>query len=518
MESNTPTAEFVIIEIYRAQRGRTMYPEGHPSLIKSFETAYEVLQEFLTKQRELDITLKKEGLFHKNTPLNKGNEVIKNLAQDMNMKSVFSLTFKNGLTFEEFNSFMNLFAMEHSHFRDAGGALRLFSENGIKQIIVKEAAFDALIKEGHSDEEDEIAEEETKAPDIEIDDEDEEDENEELNDEIEHLLILLAKETNPNKIKKVLISIIKLSEELTAQEKYSFVLKMLVAVAKEAHPRRRRPKEIQQMCIKTVRKCASENVIKFVLEDFSTTDNKTKNNLGILIKVIGEETIPLALELLSESQDSTIRRNLIKLVINFGELARPKVEILLLDERWYVVRNMANILGEIKSEKSLNSLSRIMNHDEVRVQREVIKALTKIGGKNVAIFFLRMLQDASQQLTFILINSLGALGDPIAVEPLANIASTKNLFYRNFEVRREAINSLARLGNQDSVDSLGKLLLQREFLGGIRSEELKISAAKALGRLGGEKATTYLFKATKKRNKNIKKASIAALKELGIEL
>ncbi len=516
MDSNTPTAEFVIIEIYRAQRGRTMYPEGHPSLIKSFETAYGVLQEFLTQQRELDITLKKEGLFHKDTPLNRGNEVIKNLAQDMNMKSVFSLTFKNGLTFEEFNSFMNLFAMEHSDFRNAGGALHLFNENGIKQIIVREADFDGLTKEGYSEEE-EIAGEEPKAPEVEIEDEDDEDDNEELDDEIADLLILLAKETNPNKIKKVLIDIIKLSGELAAQEKYSFVLKMIIAVAKEAHPRRRRPKEIQQMCIKTVRKCASEDVINVVLENFGTNDDKTRNDLVILIKVIGEESIPPTLELLSESSDSVARRNLIKLIISFGELARPKVEILLLDERWYVVRNMANILGEIKSEKSLNSLSRIMNHDEARVQREVIKALTKIGGKNVAIFFLRMLQDASQQLTFILINSLGALGDPIAVEPLTKIAITRNLFYRNFEVRREAINSLARLGNQGSVDTLGKILLKREFIGGIRNEELRINSAKALGRLGGESATTYLFKATKNRNKNIRKASIAALKELGIE-
>jgi HEAT repeat protein len=159
-----------------------------------------------------------------------------------------------------------------------------------------------------------------------------------------------------------------------------------------------------------------------------------------------------------------------------------------------------------------------MNHDEVRVQREVIKALTKIGGKNVTIFFLRMLEDAPQQLAFILINSLGALGDAMAVEPLVKTASTRDIFYRNFEIRREAINSLARLGSRDSVDALGKILLKSEFLGGIRNEELRITAAKALGRLGGEKATGYLFKAAGKRNKNIKRASTAALKALGVEL
>lgn len=499
-----------------------MYPEGHPSLKKSYENAYNVLQEFLANKQELDITLKKEGLFHNEMPLNKGNEVIKNLSQDMNMKSVSSLIFKNGITAEEFNSFMSLFAMDHSDFREAGGALKLFSENGIKQITVKETAFDGLIKEGHPEEDGEdIGEDEAEAPvEVEIPEEvaEEEEEDKELNEEIEHLIMLLAKETNPNRIKKVLISIIKLSEKLTAQEKIDYVLKMLVAVAKEAHPRRRRPKEIQQMCIKTVRKCAAEGLINAALTNFCTKDDKGKNELGILIKVIGEESIAPALGLLTESEDSLTRRNIIKLIVSFGELARPKVEILLFDERWYVVRNMANILGEIKSEKSLNSLSRVMNHDDIRVQREVIKALTKIGGKNVAIFFLRMLEDASMQLTFILINSLGALGDPMAVEPLLNIATKRDLLYRNFEIRREAINSLARLGNQNSVDSLGKILLKGEFFGGIRNEELRITAAKALGRLGGEKAIGYLSKAIKKRNKSIKKASMTALKTLGIEI
>ncbi|MBN1572454.1 MAG: HEAT repeat domain-containing protein [Deltaproteobacteria bacterium] len=499
-----------------------MYPEGHPSLKKSYENAYSVLQRFLESERELDISLKKEGLFNKDFPLNKGNEVIKHLTQDMNMKSVSNLTFKNGLTLEEFNSFMNLFAMEHSQFREAGGAIKLFSENGIKLITVKEAAFDGLIKEGYAEEgAEEIgeAEEEVKV-DIEMPEEieEEEEEDKELVEEIERLIMLLVKETNPNRIKKILINIIKLAGELTAQEKIDYALKLLTAVSKEAHPRRRRPKEIQQMCVKTVRKCATEKVIKGALDNFGKKDEKLRNELGILIKVIGDETITPALELLIESEDSFIRRNLIKLIVSFGEMARPKVEILLFDNRWFVVRNMANILGEIKSEKSLNSLSRVMNHDEIRVQREVIKALTKIGGKNVTIFFLRMLENAPQQLAFILINSLGALGDAMAVEPLVNIATTRDMFYRNFEIRREAINSLARLGSKDSMDALGKILLKGEFLGGIRNEELRITAAKALGKLGGEKAIGFLFKAAKKRNSNIKRASLAALKALGVEI
>jgi len=494
-----------------------MYPEGHPSLKKSYENAYNVLQKFLENERELDISLKKEGLFNKDVPLNKGNEVIKNLSQDMNMKSVSNLTFKNGLTLDEFNSFMNLFAMEHGQFRDAGGAIKLFSENGIKLITVKEAAFDGLVKEGHAEE---IGEEEAEtAVDVEMPEEvEEEEDDKELVEEIEHLLMLLVKETDPSRIKKILISIIKLAGELTAQEKIDYVLKLLISVSKEAHPRRRRPKEIQQMCVKTVRKCANSEVIKGALDSFGKKDDKLRNELGILIKVIGEESITPALEMLIESEESFVRRNLIKLIVSFGEMARPKVEIFLFDERWFVVRNMANILGEIKSEKSLNSLSRVMNHDEIRVQREVIKALTRIGGKNVTIYFLRMLEDAPQQLAFILINSLGALGDTMAVEPLIKIATTRDILYRNFEIRREAINSLARLGSRESIEALGKILLKGEFLGGIRNEDLRITAAKALGRLGGEKATGYLFKAAKKRNKNIKRASAAALKALGVEI
>ncbi len=474
--------------------------------------------DFINRAGEFTITVGKNGLIYEEVPFGKDIDVLKKFSQDLALKNIHRLTFRETVKFEEFESLITLLSMDDKKFREAGGAKSLFNDKNIKNINVKEMVYDSLHKDTAPGEDEDGASESqigTESPE-EVDEEaKEEDEEKELESEINSYIMNLSLEKDYQNFKKILIKIVKLSEKLIDEGRIDHVIRILTALTKEALPIKKRPREFQQLCFKAVKKCSKSEVIDASLEKFAGKDSKNRGELAALLKVIGSEAITPAINRLIEHEDAAVRRNLIQLIIGFREAARPKVEIFLFDERWYVVRNMAMILGEIRNEKSLNPLSRIINHSDFRVQREVIHALTKIGGKRVPAFFLRILEDAPQQLSLIIINSLGILGDTTATSSLTDIATKRELFYRNYELRKQAINSLGRLKDQEAVEPLGKILLKGEFMGGIRNEDLRIDAAKALGRIGGEKSAGILFTAAKKRNRNIKRAAETSLTFMG---
>ena len=514
--------EGLLTELNKSIKSSFMYPPSHPSLKKSYEYSYNNLVNFISNAGEFTISVGKNGLIYEETPFGKDIDVLKKFSQDLALKNIQSLTFRETIQFEEYESLIALLAMDDKKFREAGGANRLFGGNNIKNITVKEMVYDGLHKDSAQGQDEEGAAGtapkspvEVEAPE-EIDEKTREEELEkELESEINSYIMSMSLEKDYEKFKKILIKIVKLSEKLIDEGRIKHVIILLTALTREALPNKKRHREFQQLCFKAVKKLSKGEVIDATLNKFAVRDTKNRGELAALLKVIGSEAITPAINKLIEDEDAAVRRNLIQLVIGFKEAARPKVEIFLFDERWYVVRNMAMILGEIRSEKSLNPLSRVVNHSDFRVQREVIHALTKIGGKRVPAFFLRILEEAPQQLSLIIINSLGLLGDTTATGSLVDIATKRELFYRNYELRKQAINSLGRLKDQTAVDPLGKILLKGEFMGGIRNEDLRIDAAKALGRIGGQKAAEVLFIAAKKRNRNIKRAAEASLASMG---
>jgi HEAT repeat protein len=541
-EEKVRALETLLAELVKSMRSSFMYPPGHPALRKSHENAYRFLRDFFSRTGEFSITSEKEGIDYEETPLNRESEALKKLSGELNHKNIFRLTFRDAMTPEEFESFMSLISMDARKFREEGGAGVLFGQHGIKNIVVKEMEYDALLKEGGTAERtgaekgdstgaggaadstqggggsDSTRGGETSSaePGLTLPHAPAEEEKDESEKELERCLSLLAAEVDPERFKKILLYLIRLADKFRSEDKADAVVRIAAGVAGETMPQKRRPEVLVKMCISAVRKCPTDAAIGEIVEGFSSRDEKEREVFRRLIRIIGESMIDPALTRLIESSDSQERRNLIGLLIGFGEAARPKLEIYLFDERWYVVRNMAVILGEIRSERSLNSLSRAVAHEDFRVQREVIKALTRIGGKRVSTFLLRLLPDAPEQLALIIINSLGVLGDASATEALVAIMTKKDPLHKNYELRKESIGALAKLRNGEAVEALGTILLKKEFFGGLRYEDLRISAARALGRIGGERSIELLTKASRLRNRAVGRAATAALAALGV--
>jgi len=84
---------------------------------------------------------------------------------------------------------------------------------------------------------------------------------------------------------------------------------------------------------------------------------------------------------------------------------------------------------------------------------------------------------------------LGEVGDPGAGQDLVRL-----LEHESFQVRREAIQALGKVGTAETSGFLGKILLHDTILGSSKTETLRIEAANALFRRGGTRGASFIHR------------------------
>jgi hypothetical protein len=98
----------------------------------------------------------------------------------------------------------------------------------------------------------------------------------------------------------------------------------------------------------------------------------------VLLTEFCEEAIRFLLDRLLMEQEANRRRALISVAVRMGMPAAPAILERLSHPRWYFVRNLCFILGEIGFRPAAPGLLRVLQHADPRVKREAILALGKI--------------------------------------------------------------------------------------------------------------------------------------------
>jgi HEAT repeat protein len=186
-----------------------------------------------------------------------------------------------------------------------------------------------------------------------------------------------------------------------------------------------------------------------------------------------------------------------ELLGSLGEAAVKAMHILreLQDGRWFVVRNMATILGDLGSEGTVEALGHHVKHPDRRVRREVVRAMAKIGGRQAARFLRECVTDADAVVRQAVIGYLGAARDSVALPPLMALAGERPRDKEGQDLRKTAIMALGQIGNRTAVPVLTHLVHKRSWFRRGEAEDVRIAAAAALGLLGGPEAVEALQRA-----------------------
>ncbi len=148
-----------------------------------------------------------------------------------------------------------------------------------------------------------------------------------------------------------------------------------------------------------------------------------------LLTAFGAAAAPSVLDRLLIEPEASRRRSLIRLLGEMGKVVVPETVNRMAHAKWYFVRNLCTVLGDVGDRSAAGPLMRAVSHADYRVKREAILAI-------------------------------GKLAPPEAVPPLGRILTEEGFFStrKDDQVRIAAADALYRIGGSEAIAflSLGR--------------------------------------------------------------
>jgi HEAT repeat protein len=153
--------------------------------------------------------------------------------------------------------------------------------------------------------------------------------------------------------------------------------------------------------------------------------------------------------------------------------------------QWYIVRNAASLLGEMREPQADQALARLLEHRDERVREAAAAALSRIDTATARIALQRMLQDRSPHVR---LHAAGAFATSPAktATPLATALEVES----DADVQLGIIHALGRLGTPDAVRKLVRAVMPSNLRP--RPVSFRIAALEALTAARGPSAMPTL--------------------------
>lgn len=157
------------------------------------------------------------------------------------------------------------------------------------------------------------------------------------------------------------------------------------------------------------------------------------------------------------------------------------------DHRWYVVRNVVMVLGQMGDERVLPYLDRATTHDEPRVRLETTRALASLGSQTTG-RLLGLVNDRDLSVGLGAVEALGTLKDKAVAKPLIEILERQDPTYRKTPLDCAIIRLLASLRARNAMPALRALTQRRSLFFWSQSRSIRQAAETALRELAVEAA------------------------------
>jgi HEAT repeat protein/PBS lyase HEAT-like repeat-containing protein len=233
-----------------------------------------------------------------------------------------------------------------------------------------------------------------------------------------------------------------------------------------------------------------------------------KQEVIALLRRFGADATEILMDLLVEAMSMGERRGYYSAITQMSEGTDAIVQQLG-HQQWYVVRNAAELCGEMELAEGVPGLARQVNHPDERVRKAVAQALAKIATPQAAEPLRRLLDDPARAVR---LQALGAMSGRRArhmVGVIGELLKKEELG----DVQHEALLALGRIGSPDAIMVLKDWAAPGGRVIGRRPVALRLTAVKALAMCGGA-ATEALSALLKDESAEVRAAATTALEAM----
>ncbi len=526
----------IIRTITKTVKTFNVYPKDNPIYQKFATELIEKFNSFFETSDQLKIDIEQYSLLYKESEVYHSEEKTDNIAMLLFSDGIRQITFDAGITSAEISDFINILRFApKSEISDDDDIVTLFWEKNIKNMgytAVEDTVDDDLVVDEEFLRND---------PDQEI--------SEEPSADIEALLAstgnVFPSETNAERLteselaalrkeladideQSLLASAVDLFFGLLADEQDTEAFPEVVLNIGKIMDIRMQGKDLKGV-IEILRGLKKFLAVYNTFSQREIIENVffragSSENLKVLIEgsqdtveirqylfLMGPQFLAQMIQVLGELNDRKHRRLLCEILAEISKQDISALAEALDDEKWYLVRNIAMILGMIKATGSEKYLGKVLKHSDVRVRRETIRALDGISGGETKNLFLSALEDSDVTIRITALKALKRSKATGLFDVLSRNISRDELRKKSFAEKKELLETIAVLGSEEAFPLLAELFRKKGLIEKDEITEIRASAAYGLGLLKSKEAMVLLEKETNSKNSMLREACVKAL-------
>ncbi|PYO94950.1 MAG: hypothetical protein DMD62_03350 [Gemmatimonadetes bacterium] len=228
----------------------------------------------------------------------------------------------------------------------------------------------------------------------------------------------------------------------------------------------------------------------------------------LVLRRAGEDGVEVLLDLLVAAPTIEERRGIFMALTGMKEGTDQLVHMLG-HHQWFVVRNVAELAGELALNEAVPALAQQLEHEDERVRKAVALALSKIGSSAAAEPLRRALRDKSPEVRMQAAIGVGRKSSALAMTIVVAMEEEEDE-----AVERELILALGRIGSPSAVQALIKFAQPGGRVFGRKPSGLRVTAVEALRVAATPAAVGTLEGLTEDGDKQVRAAAQDAVGDL----
>lgn len=229
------------------------------------------------------------------------------------------------------------------------------------------------------------------------------------------------------------------------------------------------------------------------------------------LRLMGEHSVPLAVELLDETQEPETRREAINYLKEIGDINIDLIAYQLRDDRPVIMKEIINILGRHPSKKTLTYLVAVSTYDNKEIKLAAIETLGASPEPLAQRILLSFIEDKDEEIGVAAAERLRHSGDDFVLKRMVRMAQSRKFNQLGPELRTAVLGFLIRSGTAEGLQ-VARRTLERSGLVN-RNDRLvtRLCAVEALNRVRTPEALEILKRGVKVSNKRVREACQRAM-------
>ena len=247
-----------------------------------------------------------------------------------------------------------------------------------------------------------------------------------------------------------------------------------------------------------------------IAEQLDDAEPEDQNRFAALAVAIGTPAIGLACLVMSLCQRQRPRAGAATALCYLCADKPSLLEPWLADRRWYVVRNVVFILGQIGGAEAAELLRIAAVHPDTRVRREVVKSLGGVSRTERTPVLIQQLAARDPQLVSGALNMLSRERNPRVTKAILDRIEARDFEGLSEDLQRAFMNALGEVADDETVPALEVMLTKNAGWFAMRTFA-RDAAARILCRIGSPRAMAVIHAGLNSRTDAIRQACLAAV-------